>query len=80
MESNIESENSKELRNRLFPKQVLCQIEFDDGNITNDFIPEQILGDMRQNPVDWFNEFKKDDSLSMMRGVKAIKVKVLGSN
>ena len=80
MESNIENENSKELREKLFPKQILCQIEFDDGKITNDFIPEQILSDKKQNPVDWFNEFKKDNFLNMIRGGKAIKVKILGSN
>ena len=80
MESNIENENSKELREKLFPKQILCQIEFDDGKTTNDFIPEQILSDKKQNPVDWFNEFKKDDFLNMIRGGKAIKVKILGSN
>ena len=80
MKSNLGNENLKELREKIFPKQILCQIEFDDGNTTNDFIPEEILSDESQNPVDWFNQFKKDDSVSMMRGSKAIKVKNLGSN
>lgn len=80
MESNPEKEFGQELRERIFPKQKLCQVEFDDGKTMNDFIPEEILSDTKQNLVDWFNEFKKNDYLNMMRGSKAIKIKILKSN
>ena len=73
MEQN--SEFLKKQRKAIFPGQKLCRIEFSDGKSTNDFVPQEILDDPGQNVVEWFNEYNKDEYISLMRGERqAVKI------
>lgn len=75
MSTDPSKEFGKKLRKTMFPGQKLCRIEFSDGKSTNDFVPEEILDDPTQCAVEWFNEFKKEEYLSLSRGERqAVKV------
>lgn len=66
MEKN--SQFWKDARKDIFPGQKLCRVVFSDGREMNDFVPEEILNNTGQNAVNWFNEFKKDEYLNLLRG------------
>lgn len=75
MTADLNKEFGKKLRKAIYPGQRLCCIEFSDGKSTNDFVPEEILEDPAQCAVEWFNEFKKEEYLSLSRGERqAVKV------
>ena len=64
----------KQSRKLVFPEQTLCRIEFDNGESTNDFIPNEILMNDLISSAGWWNEENKDDYLPLARGErKAVK-------
>ena len=68
------NELAKKMRKLAFPGQTLCLIEFDNGESTNAFIPNEILADESRSNSDWWNEHNQDAYLPLMRGeLKAVR-------
>ena len=68
------NELTKKMREVAFPGQTLCLIEFDNGESTNDFIPNEILADDSRSNSDWWNEYNQDTYLPLMRSeLKAVR-------
>jgi len=64
----------KRSRELVFPGQTLCLIEFDNGEDTNDFVPNEIIQDDSVSNSDWWNEKNKNTYLPLVRGeLKAVR-------
>ena len=62
----------KQIREAVFPGQLLCQVKFSDGASTNDFLPKEVFERPDINPVDWFNENKKEEYLSLKNNTRKV--------